>query len=250
MNHLFFRNIFLAIASVAFVLMFFKNVHAEKREFFSSEVLKKLNQTAEKIDKFYITPPLPQDLIRGSLKGMVHNLDGDSEYLTPFEYGQLELEAGGSFVGIGILLNKEGEYPLILKTLEASPADLAGILPGDEIFEINGRETRDLTLAEVVAILLNDEVSNLLLQVYREKGANKEKISFTIKKEQVLNKSIGKFFKLNDGIGYIQCLNFTEKTAREISDLINKMKKDGLEGIVLDLRDNAGGVFESWIHVS
>lgn len=196
----------------------------------------------------YVTDVDSKKVIYGSLRGMLSSLDDFSSFLDPDEYKEITVEAKGEFGGIGIEIAVKDGIITIITPIAGTPADAAGIKPGDKIVRINGKTTKNLTLSDAVKMMRGEPGTQLVLTIWREK---EEKVLDVPVKRAIINvTSIKDAYLLEDKIGYIRLIEFQEKAARELEERLKKLEKEGMNGLILDLRNNPGGLLDSAIDVS
>ncbi|MDO8535873.1 MAG: S41 family peptidase, partial [Candidatus Omnitrophota bacterium] len=171
-----------------------------------------------------------------------------SQFMDQDEYKELTSEARGEFGGIGIEITmKDGILPVITP-MAGTPAESAGIKPGDKIVRINGGTTKNMRLSEAVKIMRGEPGTQIILTVWREK---EEKVfDVSIKRANIKINSIKDACLIEGKIGYIRLVEFQEKCARELETALKKLEGEGMDSLILDLRNNPGGLLESAIDVS
>lgn len=199
----------------------------------------RLNYVEEKSDK---------DLIYGALKGMLGSLDPYSQFMDPDSFREIQIETKGEFGGLGIEISIRDGLLTIISPLEGTPADKAGIKAGDRIVKIDGVSTRDITLIDAVKNLRGKPGSKVILTILREKEGrifDQEVVRAIIKIDSIKKAEI-----LEDGIGYIRLVEFQERTPRELLKSLARLKKEGMTSLILDLRNNPGGLLDVAVKVS
>ena len=187
-------------------------------------------------------------IIYGSLRGMLSSLDDFSAFLDPDEYKEISVEAKGEFGGIGVEITLKDGILTVITPIVGTPADKAGIKPGDKIVKINGKTTKDVTLNDSVKMMRGDPGTKLTLTVWREK---EEAVLDIPMKRAVINvASIKDAYLIEDKIGYIRLIEFQQKAGHELEDSLKKLEAQGMDALILDLRNNPGGLLDSAIEVS
>lgn len=186
-------------------------------------------------------------LMTGSLKGMVNSLgDPYSVYLDPKMYSELMLETKGSFGGVGIVLGVKDKQLTVVAPIEGTPAETAGILSGDLIVKIDGQDTKDMALDEAVGKIRGKEGSKVTLTIQRT-GQEAEEYSLT--RATIVLKSVsGKI--LENGIGYIRLSMFSETTGNDFTQKMSELTEQGMTSLILDLRNNPGGLIGESVKVA
>jgi len=248
----FFRNnitifLFLIVLLLLFFLYSTDRVSAVDRNTYKS--LKTFNEVLDMVEKNYVEEVKLQDLIQGAISGMMKSLDPHSTFMTAEEYKELEVETKGSFGGIGIEITILKDVLTVVSPIEDTPAFQAGIKPGDQIIKIDGKSTKDITIQEAVKKLRGPKDTKVTLTIYRE--------SLQKPKDFVLTRAIIKITSvksrlLDDGIGYCRIASFQERTGDDLKKAVKELdtKANPLKGIVLDLRNNPGGLLNQSIEVS
>ena len=197
-------------------------------------------------DKFYENIS-EEELFDGAMAGMLDAVgDPYTEYLPVKESELLEQISSGKYEGIGIsvsILNDE-KYPTILYTLPDSPAEKAELKTNDKILKVNGVSCEGMTLEKIVSLIKLEEGSNVELLIKR----GEEEITVPLKTEKVSNPSVDS--TQFEDIGYIQIISFDEKTSKEFETVYNKLREENIKGLIIDLRNNGGGVFEEVVKIA
>jgi carboxyl-terminal processing protease len=204
------------------------------------------------VQRHYVEDVQTEDLIKGAIDGMMASLDPHSAYLTPELYRELQVDTRGSFGGLGIEITIRDDVLTIITPLEDTPAFRAGVKPGDQIIKIDDKLTKGMTLMEAVSLMRGPKGSSVNLTLLRE-GAL-DLIKAKIKREIIKVKSVKDMKLYQDKYGYIRLTQFQEGTARELADAISSLEAQSpgkeLEGLVLDLRLNPGGLLNEAVKVS
>lgn len=196
----------------------------------------------------YVKPIKVKDLIYGAIKGMMDTLDGYSQFLDPESFQEITEETKGEFGGVGIEIGMRDSILTVISPIEDTPAFEAGIEAGDKIVKIDGEITREMTLNDAVKKLRGDPGTKVTLTVIRED--NDKLLDFTITRDIVKLKSIKEAKIIEGNIGYIKLVEFQERTAKDLKHEIKRLKKDGATSLILDLRNNPGGLLEASVEVS
>jgi carboxyl-terminal processing protease len=201
------------------------------------------------VEEKYVEEEKLKDLIYGAMKGVLSSLDSYSQFLTPDDYKNLIVETEGKFGGLGIEITIKDGVLTIISPIEDTPAWEAGIQPGDVIVEIDGETTKDITLNEAVKKLRGDPKTKVALTVLHPDQREVSEIEITraiIKIEDIKNSSI-----LENNIGYVKIAEFRESTAKDLGrELAKLLKEQELEGLILDMRNNPGGLLSSAVDVA
>jgi len=205
-------------------------------------------EVLRQIEKSYVEPQEPQELIYGAIKGMVHNLDPHSSFMTKEEYRELMLETEGSFTGIGVEITVKDNFLTVVSPIEGTPADKVGMKAGDKIIKIEDTRTKDMSLMEAVKKIRGPKGTKVNLTIMREGEA--KPLEFSITRGVIPLISVRQYF-LTPEIGYVRISNFQSKTVEDLSEALEEMEKGReIKGLVLDLRNNPGGLLSQAIEVS
>ena len=194
-----------------------------------------------------------QELVYGALKGMVDTLDPHSEFLDPEKYKELQNDTQGQFGGLGIVVTVQDNALTVVAPIEDTPGFKAGILSGDRITRIDGKSTDKMTLTDAVKSLRGDPGTEVTLSVLRPStGQVKDhKLARAIINVDMVKDTNGrKEFPLDDSkIGYVRITQFGEKTSDELDAALKKLKRGGMEALIVDLRWNPGGLLDQAVEV-
>jgi carboxyl-terminal processing protease len=198
----------------------------------------------------YVGTEKDRDLIYASIKGMVESLDPHSSFLTPEMYREMQTETRGQFGGIGIEITITDRVPTVITAIDDTPAFKAGLKPDDRIVKINGTLTQNMSVEDVVKLLRGRQGTSVTLTVMRE-GFQVPK-DYQVTRDIIKVKSV-KYRMLDDKYGYIHLTQFQEKTGEDLDNAIKELQqsaKGDLKGILLDLRNNPGGLLDQAAAVS
>ena len=194
-----------------------------------------------------------QELIHGALKGMLNTLDPHSEFMDVQKFEELRKDTEGEFGGVGIVISLRDGFLTVVAPIDGTPGARAGILSGDRIVKIDGRSTEKLTLQDAVKKLRGEPGSGVTLGVLRTGEAQTRDFQLTrdvIKVDTVKDINGKREFSLvQDKVGYIRVTQFGEKTADELVRALKELKKNGMNSLILDLRDNPGGLLDQAVKV-
>lgn len=189
-----------------------------------------------------------KDLIYGALRGMLQSLDPHSQFMDPQMFTDMKNDTAGEFGGLGIVIGMRDGILTVIAPMEDTPAFRAGILPGDRIISIDGESTENLTLQEAVHKMRGEPGTKVKIKIVRIKPQEikeTEIVREVIKVESIKGAAI-----LGDHIGYIRVAQFSEPTADALRKAVEKLRAEGMNALVLDLRNNPGGLLGSAVDVS
>jgi len=211
--------------------------------------IKTFNEIFDMIKKNYVDEVDPATLMQGAINGMVKSLDPHSSFMTPELYKELEVETQGQFGGIGIEITLIKDVLTVVSPIEDTPAFKAGLKSGDQIIKIDGKSTKNIDIMTAVKKLRGPKDTKVTITIMRENVTAPK--DYTLTRAIIQVKSI-KVKKLEDNIGYVRIAAFQERTSddlrkelRDISEKLNPMK-----GLILDLRNDPGGLLTQAIEVS
>lgn len=201
------------------------------------------------VQKNYVEPVSTKHLINGAITGMLASLDPHSAYLTPQLYRDLEVETRGSFGGLGIEVTIRNDILTVVSPIEGTPAYRAGIKSGDQIIKINNEFTKGMTLTDAVQRMRGPKGSKINLTLHRD--GLPELFKVTLTRAVITIKSV-KAKELSHGYDYIRITSFEQGTGAGVKKALEKFKKENhgrIKGLVLDLRDNPGGLLDQAVQV-
>jgi carboxyl-terminal processing protease len=230
------------------------SVMAEKKTEESAGIplneLRNFSDIFARIKTDYVEDVDDKTLLENAIRGMLSGLDPHSTYLSPDEYKELKIGTTGKFGGLGIQVGMEDGFVKVISPIDDTPAFHAGLESGDLIIRLDDKSVKGMTLNDAVKIMRGDPGTDIKLTVIRE-GADKP-LPFTVTRDIISVKSV-KSRILEPDYGYIRISNFQSKTARDLVSEISNLKKENeteLKGLVLDLRNNPGGVLSAAADVS
>jgi carboxyl-terminal processing protease len=201
------------------------------------------------VERNYVEPVKADNLINGAINGLLETLDPHSNYMTPEVYKEMQTETRGSFGGIGFEITIRDKVLTVVAPIEDTPASAAGIQSGDMILRIDGKSTKDMTLIEAVKLMRGPQGTQVTITVMRQ-GFTEPK-EFTLTRAIIPIRSV-RFKTLEPGYGYIKVSQFIERTFSDLENALKKIesKEKPLKGLILDLRNNPGGLLEQAVKVA
>jgi carboxyl-terminal processing protease len=236
---------------IALILLIFTlNITGAKAD--NDDVYKGLSNFTRVLDliqRNYVENVDGEELTNKAIEGMLQSLDPYSAYLSPERYRDLEIGTSGEFVGVGMEVTTKNGYLNVITPIEGGPADKAGIKPKDLIIEIEGESTKGMVVQEAVNLLRGPKGSSVNITVEREGVPQPLKI--TLVREKITVKSV-KYRMLDNQIGYIRLTQFQENSSQELRSALSALESQNgkkLRGVVLDLRNNPGGLLGEAIEI-
>jgi len=213
------------------------------------EKLKIFSDALTLVQKNYVDEVKVDDLIYGAIKGMLETLDPHSTFLPPDVYKELQVETKGTFGGLGIEITLKDGILTVVSPIEDTPAYKAGIMTGDQIFKIDGKITKNISLVDGVKRLRGPEGTKVIITIMRE-GFSEPK-NFTLTRAIIQIKSV-KYKKLEDDFGYIRIAQFQEKTDHDFEEALHQLEsgEKPIKGLILDIRNNPGGLLDQAVKIS
>ncbi len=223
---------------------FYQNLSASSEETYKG--LKIFSDVIEIVEKNYVDPVETKDLIEEAIKGMVNGLDPHSALLPPEEFEELQIDTQGKFTGIGIHVTMLDGFVTVVSPIEGTPAYEAGIEARDKIVKVDGQAIKDLRNA--VKRMRGPKGTTVSLTIVRE--GSKKPLEFELVRDVIPIHSV-KATLLQPGYGYVWITNFREQTTQDLITALSQLNHDEpLKGLILDLRNNPGGILDQAIKVS
>lgn len=239
-----FRSLSVALC---LTLAFSVSVHAAPTES-RQQALKRFSQVLDLVDSYYVRDAEYSELMDGAIKGMLEELDPHSTFLTPDEYKEMQETTQGEFFGIGIEMSSENGQLTVVTPIEDTPAFKAGLQTGDKILAVDGKPTDTMTSQEAVKHIRGKKGTKVELLILHPNQQKPEVVE--IIRDAIPLISV-KHEMLEEGYGWIRLTRFSEDTTDDLLKAIKSLKKKGpLKGIILDLRNNPGGLLDQAVSVS
>jgi carboxyl-terminal processing protease len=212
------------------------------------EALRRFSQVLDMVESYYVKPISRKELIDNSIKGMIEQLDPHSAYLSPEDYKEMQVDTAGKFSGIGIEISMEQGRLSVVSPIEDTPAYKAGLLAGDIILEIDGESTQDMTLLDAVKLIRGEKGTPVNLLILHKDSNKPEEVAIVRGTIPIISV---KTQSMDDGYLYLRLTKFHESTTKNMREEIAAYQKEHeLKGIVLDLRNNPGGLLGQAVSVA
>ncbi len=200
------------------------------------------------IESHHVSPPPSKDLLYAAIRGMTDALDPHSNFLTPEFYRDMQERQEGSFYGIGIVISRRANRLTVISPIEGTPAHRMGLHAGDVIAAIEGRPTDEMSMGEAVNLLRGPKGTKVNISV--ERAGVEGMLAFALTREEIPASGLSARFMLSEDIGYIRIRDFNKATGSEVADALEELKAQGMKKILLDLRDNPGGLLQQAVEVA
>ncbi|MEX2148150.1 MAG: S41 family peptidase [Candidatus Rokuibacteriota bacterium] len=211
------------------------------------EQLRLFTEVLSIVQNQYVDEVPPKELIYSAIKGTLRGLDPHSSFLDPDSYKEMQVETSGSFGGLGIEITLKDDILTVVSPIDGTPAYRAGLQTGDRIVKIDGLVTKDMQLPDAVKRMRGKPGSKVTISVVREGWA--EPKDFDIVREQIRVQSV-RSHDLGNGVAYIRLRQFQEQSPHDIEAALEKFEKNGMKALVLDLRNDPGGLLTAAVEVS
>ena len=231
------------LAAIAIGVMSTKIVNAQS----TYEDLRTFVDVLNVIKKNYVDEVKTKELISGAIKGMLSSLDPHSGYMSPEAFKEFQVETKGEFGGLGIQIGVKDSILTVIAPIEDTPAYKAGLKAGDKILKIDGESTKSMNIQDAVSKMRGAKGKPVILNIYREGWTEPKDI--TIVRDIIKIKSV-KSRMLKDDIGYIKLTQFQEMTSEDLTKALKSLKDKGMRSIILDLRNDPGGLLNSAVDVA
>jgi carboxyl-terminal processing protease len=245
-KNIFFVFLFTLVVFIGVRLGFSENKNKGNDELYKQVEL--FSDTLAIIQKEYAEDTKTKDLIYGALKGMLASLDPHSQFMDPETYQELKVDTQGKFGGLGIEITIKDGLLTVITPLEDTPAWKAGIKSNDHIVKINDDLTREMSLTEAVKKMRGKPGQTVNLTILRDN--EKKLLDFKIVRDIIKINDIKYVRILEDGIGYIRISEFRETTFSELNNALGVLSKEGMKALVIDLRNNPGGLLDIAVKVT
>ena len=210
------------------------------------EELKTFSEVLNQVQRHYVDETKTKELVQGAIRGMLSTLDPHSAYMTPEMYKEMQVETKGEFGGVGIQIGVKENRLAVIAPIEGTPAQRAGIKAGDFIVKVNDETTKDLTLMDAVQKMRGPKGTKVNLTIQRD--GTPDPLLFTLMRDTIKIESVKS--KIIDNLGYVRLTQFQEATGRDLAKAIKQFREQKVQGAILDLRNNPGGLLTAAVDVS
>ena len=234
-----FKNTFLLITALILVVTFLGlNLDRNKNKY---DKLKVLTKVLRLLDEQYVEDVDFESLVEGAISGMLNTLDPHSTYINKNDFKKTSEEFDGEFEGIGIEFSIIDDYITVITPIIDGPSYKAGIQAGDKIIKINGESAYQIETADVVKKLKGPKGTKVEVTIQRK---GEETFTRNLIRDKIPIKSVISYFKLDQNVGYVKLSRFSKKTMEEFEAAYNDLAQQGMQKLLLDLRDNPGGLLD------
>jgi carboxyl-terminal processing protease len=216
---------------------------ARKTDLYSN--LQLFNEVLIKLKQNYVTEPNDEELIKSAINGMLGSTDPHTSYFTEDEFKDFTTSTKGEFGGLGIQIDKKGDYITVVSPIEGTPAYRLGLTAGDRIVRVDGVNIVSATTDDAIKKMRGPVGTKVTLTISRP--GVPELMDFEITRDIIKIKSVPYAFKLENGVGYIRISQFSESTETELKAALDKLEEEKIRGLIMDLRFNPGGLLEQAI---
>ena len=232
----------MGVVHVSALLGWGRNSEADESAAYISEVLRL-------VEKNYVDETLtnPKDLTAAALAGMLSGLDPHSDYMRASDYTHLQEDLDSEFGGIGVQIERRDGQVVVIAPIAGTPGARAGILRGDRVVEVDGESMRGQSIDRVVGKMRGKPGTPV--DVAFERSGTEDLIQLTLVREKIRVESVTDATLVRDGIGYLRLTQFAEPTAEELHEALAKLEAEGMKALVLDVRNNPGGLLSSVVAV-
>ncbi len=197
------------------------------------------------VKQYHVDNVKIDELVEYAINGMLEDVDPHTNFFKPDDFKDFQSNTMGEFGGLGITIDKQEDYITVVSPIEGTPAYKMGIQAGDKIVKVDGTSVVGMSTEDVIKRMRGDKGSKVLISIMRP--GTKDLLDFNIIRDIIKIKSIPYSFKLDNGVGYIRIRQFNANTSTELRESLDKLEKEGIKGLLIDLRFNPGGLLNEAI---
>lgn len=221
----------------------------ESSDFEISKNLDIFATLCKELNNNYVDELNYSDLVKTGIDAMLDKLDPYTVYISEADIEDYAFMTTGQYGGIGALIHKQGDYVVVSEPYKDSPSMKAGLLPGDRILRVNDKDAKGKSVSDVSAVLKGQPGTAVKLKIKRE-GENSP-LDITVMRENVSIPNVAYSEMINDNTGYIKLTGFTQNSGKEVKDALMKLRENpGFKGLIIDLRDNGGGLMNEAVNIA
>ena len=237
------------IVSALIMLLGAGTAQCASRSTGSSDPMKRLSTVYDMVRREYVREMSNEELMDGAIKGMLQSLDPHSTYLTKSEYDEMQETTSGKFFGIGIEMSMDNGQLIVLSPIDDTPAYKAGLKSGDAILAVDGQPTKDMSIGEAASKIRGKKGTTVELLILHKDG--KPPVEVKLVRDTIPMNSVKARFLDDKGVAWVRVTRFSDRTPIELTEALDSLRKKApLAGIVLDLRDNPGGLLQQSVQVA
>ena len=210
------------------------------------ELIEKIVTIIQRLDAIYVDEVDYGQLMEDAIDGMLNGLDPHTSYFSPDDFQNFTSSTKGEFGGLGIQIDKKGDYITVVSPIEGTPAYRMGIMAGDMIWKVDGEDVTGISTEESIKKMRGKVGSEVVITVIRP--GVKDPLDFNIIRDIIKINSIPYSFKLDNGVGYVRMSQFNANTSTELSESLDALEAQGIKGLIIDLRYNPGGLLSEAIN--
>jgi carboxyl-terminal processing protease len=204
--------------------------------------IKLFNDVLFKLQENYVDDIDINKLIDSAIEGMLDETDPHTVYFTPDEFDRFSTNTKGEFGGLGISIDKKGDYITVVSPIEGTPAYRMGIQSGDKIVKVDGEDVVGISTDKVIKKMRGEKGTKVIIGILRP--GVKDELEFEIIRDIIKIESIPYAFKLDNGVGYIRIRQFNQNTTKELREKLDELEEEGIRALLIDLRFNPGGLLK------
>lgn len=209
--------------------------------------LETLTEIMGLVQKETVEPPTPKQVTHATIQGMLHTLDPHSNYMDESEFRMMRDDQRGTFFGIGSIIQQQLDGIVVISTVRGGPSEKAGVRPGDYLREIDGKSTEGWTSTQAVQKLRGDK--GTAVEVAIQRAGSPDLLRITLTRAEIPTNSVYYSFMLTPTTGFITVKDFGETTSDEFEKAVQALKKQGMTELILDLRNNPGGIVDAAVGI-